>query len=172
MTFQKKVWTDRIAEYINRRTLTKSNGTTEVVTVSRNEGEVSQAGDAFSAANMNDLETRIKNEFDSINTNLTESFIYTVDNSGALIIPLDSNKSVYSIELTVHANSQTYVLNGSVIIENNAITINRLMALRVNNNDHQPTLWIPTAVISDTNLQITTGASAFANIQAICTKHN
>lgn len=109
---------------------------------------------------------------DALNKDIPETFIYTVDGSGALTVPLDSNKSVYSVEITVNANSQTYVLNGSVVIENNTITVNRLIALRVNDNDHQSTLWMPTAVISGANLQITTSASAFANVQAICSKHN
>ena len=57
--FVKKTWTDRVTEYPTRRTLTKEDGTTEIVTVARNEGTVSAEGDAFSAANMNDLERRI-----------------------------------------------------------------------------------------------------------------
>lgn len=59
MGFVTKTWKDRITEYPTRRTLTKSDGTSEIVTVARNEGTVSQEGDAFSAANMNDLEQRI-----------------------------------------------------------------------------------------------------------------
>lgn len=57
--FTRKTWKDRITEYPTRRTLTKADGSTETVTVSRNEGTVSQEGDAFSATNMNDLESRI-----------------------------------------------------------------------------------------------------------------
>ena len=63
MTYVKKTWKDRISEYPTRRQLLDSNGGTSVVTVSRSEGIVSQEGDAFSAENMNDLETRIENEF-------------------------------------------------------------------------------------------------------------
>jgi hypothetical protein len=59
MAFTKKTWKDRLTEYPTRRRITKSDGTSELVTVSREEGTVSQAGDAFSAANMNDLENRI-----------------------------------------------------------------------------------------------------------------
>lgn len=57
--FEAKTWKDRITEYPTRRTLTKEDGTTEIVTVARNEGTVSEAGDAFSAENMNNLERRI-----------------------------------------------------------------------------------------------------------------
>lgn len=69
--FAKKTWADRIAEFITRRTLTYEDNSTAVVTVERNEGEVSQVGDAFSAQNMNDLEDRIYDAFEEINTNLT-----------------------------------------------------------------------------------------------------
>lgn len=57
--FTRKTWKDRITEYPTRRTLTKADGSVETVTVARSEGTVSQEGDAFSAANMNDLEARI-----------------------------------------------------------------------------------------------------------------
>lgn len=67
MAFSKKTWLDRIAEYPTRRRLKKSDGTDEIVTVSREEGAISQEGDAFSAENMNDLEERVANEFDSLN---------------------------------------------------------------------------------------------------------
>jgi hypothetical protein len=59
MGFVTKTWKDRITEYPTRRKLTKTDGSTETVTVERNEGTVSQEGDAFNAATMNDLESRI-----------------------------------------------------------------------------------------------------------------
>lgn len=71
MAFLQKTWKDRVAEYINRRVLTKEDGTTEQVSVERSEGTISQEGDAFSAANMNDLEQRIANEFSEQNKNIT-----------------------------------------------------------------------------------------------------
>ena len=58
MAFVRKTWQDRISAYPNRRTIT-DGVTSKVVTVSRNEGAVTQEGDAFTAANMNDLEDRI-----------------------------------------------------------------------------------------------------------------
>lgn len=70
MGFVKKVWKNRISEYPTRRTLTKEDGSTELVTVSRSEGTVSQEGDAFSADNMNDLETRVDNALNEANSNL------------------------------------------------------------------------------------------------------
>lgn len=71
MGFTKKTWKNRIAEYINRRLLTNEDGSTELVTVARDEGTISQEGDAFNAANMNDLEDRIEAEFNEINQSLT-----------------------------------------------------------------------------------------------------
>lgn len=71
MGFTKKTWKNRIAEYINRRLLTNEDGSTNLVTVARDEGTISQEGDAFNAANMNDLEDRIAAEFDEINQSLT-----------------------------------------------------------------------------------------------------
>lgn len=74
MAFVKKTWKNRIAEYINRRLLTNEDGSTNLVTVARDEGTISQEGDAFNAANMNDLEDRIAAEFDEINQSLTQQF--------------------------------------------------------------------------------------------------
>lgn len=71
MGFTKKTWKNRIAEYINRRLITMEDGSTNLVTVARDEGTISQEGDAFNAANMNDLEDRIEAEFNEINQSLT-----------------------------------------------------------------------------------------------------
>lgn len=69
MAFVKKTWKDRIAEFPTRRRLTKEDNTSELVTVAREEGTLSQEGDAFSAENMNDLENRIDAEFTEVNGN-------------------------------------------------------------------------------------------------------
>lgn len=71
MGFTKKTWKNRIAEYINRRLLTMEDGSTNLVTVARDEGTISQEGDAFNAANMNDLEDRIESGFNDVNQSLT-----------------------------------------------------------------------------------------------------
>ena len=79
MSFTKKTWTDRISEFITRRLLTKEDGSTEQVTVSRDEGEVTQEGTALNAESFNDLEDRIESAFNAtddsisqLNTHLTE----------------------------------------------------------------------------------------------------
>ena len=71
MGFTKKTWKNRIAEYINRRQLTMEDGSTSLVTVARDEGTISQEGDAFNAANMNDLEDRIEAGFADVSQSLT-----------------------------------------------------------------------------------------------------
>ena len=61
MGFLKKLWQDRVSEQPQRRLLTPTDGGEAFsVDVTRQEGLVIQEGDAFSAANMNDLENRIK----------------------------------------------------------------------------------------------------------------
>ena len=72
MAFVKKTWKDRIVQYANRRLLTKSGGEVEQVTVTRDEGTVSVAGDKFDAATMNDLENRIKQSIDNIDSLISE----------------------------------------------------------------------------------------------------
>lgn len=71
MAFVTKTWKDRMVEFAGRRKL-KNVSTNESVLydVSRSEGTVMQAGDSFSATNMNDLEQRIKTEFDNVNSSL------------------------------------------------------------------------------------------------------
>lgn len=68
MAFAKKTWKARLVEFAGRRALKNvSTEETTIYDVTRNEGTVSQEGDAFSAANMNDLENRIESEFNNLN---------------------------------------------------------------------------------------------------------
>ena len=78
MGFTKKTWKNRIAEYINRRLITMEDGSTNLVTVARDEGTISQEGDAFNAANMNDLEDRIEAGFADVSQSLSELIIKSV----------------------------------------------------------------------------------------------
>lgn len=71
MAFVTKTWKDRLVEFAGRRKLKNVSNNEEVLyDVSRSEGTVMQAGDSFSATNMNDLEQRIKTEFDNVNSSL------------------------------------------------------------------------------------------------------
>ena len=63
----------------------KEDGSSEIVTVTRNEGTVSEEGDAFDADTMNNLEERIDAGFAELNGKLNEypsklSQDYTTDN--------------------------------------------------------------------------------------------
>ena len=78
MAFKQKTWTDRVAEFINRRLLTKEDGSTELVMVARSEGTVSTEGDGFTAKNMNDLEQRIANEFSELNNAIVPQVCKTI----------------------------------------------------------------------------------------------
>lgn len=81
MAFVKKEWKDRFTEFAGRRRLTDvETGAETVVDVERDEGLVSQAGDAFSAVNMNDLEQRI---YDALEPqNITAESAKYADNAG------------------------------------------------------------------------------------------
>lgn len=96
----KKVWKDRKTEYPTRRTLTKTNGSQEIVTVARNEGNVSQEGDAFSAANMNDLEERIDAGFTELTGKLTWKRIGNTSVTGAVSVTIPTDAS----EVIIKAN--------------------------------------------------------------------
>ena len=91
MAFEKKIWKDRIAEYINRRLLTFEDGSTKLVTVARDEGTISQEGDPFSAAMMNDLENRIQNEFDSQNLSLNDCLKSVSDGKSSIASAITNN---------------------------------------------------------------------------------
>lgn len=86
MAFVTKTWKDRLVEYAGRRKLKNvATGEEILMDVSRSEGTVNQAGDAFSAANMNNLEQRIKTEFDSVNSSLANGKVkFQVTTDGKL----------------------------------------------------------------------------------------
>lgn len=67
----KKIWKNRTTEFPTRRTLMKEDGSSEIVTVTRNEGTVSEEGDAFDADTMNNLEERIDAGFTEVNGKLS-----------------------------------------------------------------------------------------------------
>lgn len=105
MGFTKKTWKNRIAEYINRRLITMEDGNTNLVTVARDEGTISQEGDAFNAANMNDLEDRIEAGFADVSQSLTNVRTYVgedgklhfVDSAGAdSVLPFKKYEDGYN----------------------------------------------------------------------------
>ena len=97
MAFNLKTWVNRISEYPNRRKLTHEDGSTELVTVARAEGQISAEGNAFSAEEMNDLENRIKGGFDEVNQSLTqlnEGMIYNDVRTGVVTVLPNSDISI------------------------------------------------------------------------------
>ena len=127
--FVKKTWTDRVTEYPTRRTLTKEDGTTEIVTVARNEGTVSAEGDAFSAANMNDLEQRIADAQPVILTGTLaagETTIAFTDDAITTDSTFDFYTSIYGVSPTNVA-----VANGSVTLEFDAQETDMAVEVRV-----------------------------------------
>lgn len=66
MGFEKKTWVNRSTEFPTRRVLTPVSGEANTYDVSRSEGTITEAGDAFDATNMNDLEGRIEAGFNGL----------------------------------------------------------------------------------------------------------
>lgn len=119
MGFTKKTWKNRIAEYINRRLITMEDGSTNLVTVARDEGTISQEGDAFNAANMNDLEDRIESEFNEINQSLTkigECVILgqTSSTSESNKIELPDNINNYKLLILMYVSPGDAILNTNI----------------------------------------------------------
>lgn len=118
MAFSIKTWVDRISEYPNRRKLTHENGSTELVTVARAEGQVSKEGNAFSAKEMNDLEKRISDEFTKVNEGLSNwKTISPAINTGALtqnkptvLVNETLRLVVFSLEFLTIANGSDLTL--------------------------------------------------------------
>lgn len=106
MAFSKKTWLDRIAEYPTRRRLKKSDGTDEIVSVSREEGAISQEGDAFSAANMNDLEDRVASEFNSLNLKMDSAI--TTSNIGSQSVNYANSSNYANSAGSANAATKAY----------------------------------------------------------------
>ena len=124
MGFIKKIWKDRISEFPTRRSLTKTDGTSELVTVARSEGMISEEGDAFSAENMNDFENRVANGFNELNEKTKE--VYKSEAAFAVsqtvhmsCIENDSENSVYLISSYRYAFAGSMVLTRKDIVEGN-----------------------------------------------------
>ena len=126
----KKVWKNRITEFPTRRTLTKEDGSSEIVTVTRNEGTVSEEGDAFDADTMNNLEERIDAGFTEVNRKLSNvQSIEKIEiangkiSSGVLVVTdlIPEGKNAFAFIITSGTNIQSHTAqiwknlnNGSV----------------------------------------------------------
>lgn len=124
MAFVTKTWKDRLVEYAGRRKLKNvATGEEILMDVSRSEGTVNQAGDAFSAANMNNLEQRIKTEFDSVNSSLA-NISFTPDYSKAISLTVAQLQSY-----TAPSNGMiTFNTYGNTVYENAThVTVNEIL---------------------------------------------
>ena len=82
MPFITKEWVDRLVEFAGRRKLSNvSTGEETIVDVAREEGIVLQEGNAFGATEMNDLEQRIADGFNSLNDSLGGITQFIIDES-------------------------------------------------------------------------------------------
>ena len=182
MAFQKKTWKDRITEFPTRRTLTKSDGSTELVTVARAEGTVSQEGDAFNAASMNDLEERINQANNDLMDSLTASdnlqFKFGKDGDGnygyygadGSLIPFKKNggitmRQIRLVRGTSAANWSTGISNIILSVEDyNTLSIGRIVFA----NQNMPTANYVQIINTKTsavlaNYQASSNYTAFSN---------
>lgn len=106
MAFVTKTWKDRLVEFAGRRKLKNVSTNEEILyDVSRSEGAVIQAGDAFSASNMNDLEQRIKTEFDNVSNSLI------ADNAQKFQFAYDSESQKYGFKAKVEGADTFFPFN-------------------------------------------------------------
>lgn len=116
MAFSLKTWVNRISEYPNRRKLTHEDGSTELVTVARAEGQISAEGNAFSAEEMNDLENRIKGGFDEVNQSLANKNRDTVICRPETTIYDNDSPDLYT-EFTCEQNPNDFNLFTAIVSE-------------------------------------------------------
>lgn len=108
MPFETKTWLDRISEYANRRKLVDASNNESIVTVSRYEGVITQEGDAFSAANMNDLESRISTALSGIAGQVITTSLYANNwNSRLYSFETTYPNTDYDLEIEPDGDSAT-----------------------------------------------------------------
>lgn len=123
--FEKKEWIDRQSQYPSRRKLIPTN-TENVFDVERSEGDVTEPGNAFDAQNMNNLEDRVYNAFESLDGSdisindpeqhftkndldgvLYELFTFAADGKKAIADAVGGSPSMTFEELANLANNET-----------------------------------------------------------------
>ena len=114
MAFVTKTWKDRLVEFSGRRKLKNVSTNEEIIyDVSRSEGTIMQVGDQFSAENMNNLEQRIKTEFDSVISSLNGCSFEQEGNSFYIIGADAVRKKLGSVTLYIRATS-SYVSDSNL----------------------------------------------------------
>lgn len=128
--FEKKSWTNRLTEYPKRRRLTEVEGQPNVFDVDREEGTISDEGDAFNSTNMNGLEDRIETAFGIMNTARIGTMIFNGQEDGTVTL-IDSVENYDNIEIYYKNNDSDFdcmrVLNpnGKKIVLNTVQKRNR-----------------------------------------------
>lgn len=113
-----KTWVDRVSEYPTRRTITDTTTlVAQQVTVVRDEGTVTEQGDVFDAATMNNLESRINSAFGA----LTHEISATLAAGSTTIILVDQTITTSS---TVDIYTDTWGISPeSVVVNTGSITL-------------------------------------------------
>lgn len=123
MSYSKKTWTNRTSEYPNRYQMTSMNGNIADVAIVPKEGTITSEGDRFDADTMNDLETRIDNEFSSVESSIatqdtTLRGLITAEQTRATGIEnllrndVDANTSNIEDEITRATASEAEIADG------------------------------------------------------------
>lgn len=114
MSFSPRNWQDRVSQYPNRRVITNVEDSTDtkVVTVTRDEGTITQTGDPLNADALNNLESRIS----QMNTSLvgvaqTVTLLASAWTSNTITVNLlgvtaTSNQEIFGLPATSAANIQ------------------------------------------------------------------
>lgn len=74
-SFVSKEWKDILCQYPNRYKAVKEDSTEENLTMFNNFGQITESGDVFDAATMNNLEDRIDTGFDGVMESLSGTTI-------------------------------------------------------------------------------------------------
>jgi hypothetical protein len=107
-----KTWVDRVSEYPTRRTITDTTTlVAQQVTVVRDEGTVTEQGDVFDAATMNNLESRINAAFGA----LTHEISATLAAGSTTIILADQTITTSS---TVDIYTDTWGISPEAVVVN------------------------------------------------------
>jgi hypothetical protein len=97
MGYSKKTWVNRASQYPNRYRMTSQNGNVADVAIVPNEGNITEEGDRFDAATMNDMESRINNAFNS-----TDSSMSTLNTTLRGLITAEQTRAVGEENLLRH----------------------------------------------------------------------
>ena len=114
MSFSPHNWQDRVSQYPNRRVITNVDDPTDtkIVTVTRDEGTITQTGDPLNANALNNLESRISQMNTSLVgvaqtvTLLASAWVGNTITVNLLGVTATSNQEIFGLPATSAANIQ------------------------------------------------------------------